>query len=104
MKASPVVWLLVAACGAAPPAPDQGRRQLVPLRITFEPPLAAPGLLQVHDESGGERRLPTRCSGVDLEILPGPVLLQLSVEGQQHSLAARIASGCTLTWHLGASR
>lgn len=95
-----MVWLLVAACGAAPPAPDLRRRQLLPLRLRFDPPLAAPGWLQVHDESGGERLLPTRCSGVDVEVLPGPVLLRLTGDGRQHQLAERLSGARTLIWQL----
>lgn len=96
-------WLLAAllpACGAVPPSAAPKAAQ-VRLAITFVPALAAPGVLSVQDETGGERQVATRCSGVDLDVAPGPVALRLRADGREWAFVANAAESRRLTWTLG---
>ncbi|HEU4420579.1 MAG TPA: hypothetical protein VFT55_16695 [Planctomycetota bacterium] len=81
------------------PGPADGAR--VPVRLEFEPPLAAPGQLRVAHECGEQLVVTTTCTAVDLMLRPGPVVFVL-LGDRSHEYAASIAEGMpAIVWPLG---
>jgi hypothetical protein len=86
---------LLAGCAAPAPAPASPERASgrIHVRVEFEPPLRAPGVLRYAHECGESRDVATSCTGVDVDLPPGPVTFQLQAEGGEAQLAASVAAG-----------
>jgi len=100
--------LMMAACVAAPPSGSESgsppatpsatapagaeRRQLLPFAITFEPPLAEPGMLSVSHESGWTSHAVAPPSGVVLQLPEGPASLSLRVGAKQFERTIKVAA------------
>lgn len=103
-------WLM--ACVAPPtsvpsparapePAAAPGAPPLLRLQITFEPPLLAPVRLRYAHESGRRGEVQTACTGVSLELPPGPVHLRLEVGESSHERVLRVgAAPAPVIWSL----
>lgn len=102
------MWIaaVVAACAAPPPesAPAVTPSPHGALTLSFEPPLLAPGELFVSDESGAERRFVTGCTGVTVEVAPGPLALRLCAEGREWTCVLRTSLPAEHVWPLGGGR
>ena len=100
-------WVLV-ACVASPtsapapaPAAAPGAPALLRLQITFEPPLLTPARLAYAHESGRRGELRTACTGVALELPPGPVHLRLEVGERSYERVLRVdAAPAPVIWSL----
>ena len=100
-------WVLV-ACVASPtsapapaPAAATGAPALHRLQITFEPPQLTPARLAYAHESGRRGELRTDCTGVALELPPGPVHLRLVVGERSYERVLRVdAAPAPVIWSL----
>ena len=104
-------WVLM-ACVAPPtsapsparapePAAAPGAPALLRLQITFEPPLLTPARLAYAHESGRRGELRTDCTGVALELPPGPVHLRLVVGERSYERVLRVdAAPAPVIWSL----
>ncbi|MFK7740198.1 MAG: hypothetical protein AB8H80_07730 [Planctomycetota bacterium] len=61
--------------------------------LELEPPLASPGILIVTHEAGRQWQFDDVVLGIETELPPGPIGLELIVAGVRHQLAARVAAG-----------
>ena len=110
MRALAVALVVLLGCCAQPePAPGPGTELVevarLPVRLEFEPPLAAPGRLWIAHECGERREIATGCASVDLTLPPGPVVFVLLEGGRSHECAATVAAGMpAIVWQLGGGR
>jgi len=77
---------------SAPTTHAAEQRQLLPFAITFEPPLAAPGMLSVSHESGWTFQAVAPPSGMDLHIPEGPASLHLRAGDQQYERTIKVSA------------
>ncbi|MEZ6036714.1 MAG: hypothetical protein R3F29_04495 [Planctomycetota bacterium] len=101
-----LLLVVVGACAAPTP---ESRPTVTPsphgaLTLSFEPPLLAPGELFVSDESGAEHRFVTGCTGVTVEVAPGPLALRLCADGREWTCVLRTSLPAEHVWRLGGAR
>lgn len=78
---------------AAAPATVPSAAVRHPVRLLFEPPLAAPGRLEFAHECGERGVVATTRLGVELALPAGPAALVLHADGRRHERPYVVGAG-----------